>query len=112
MDFLANRTLWLVSRATFQLDQENRKLFVDEEYNVAVIPLWGQGENQGVLVTTVPKSQEALQATLMIQKLLQHYPEPRSGKGKQQVEECLEAFKRFDFQKSHQIAKQGFKETF
>lgn len=95
-------------RATFRLDQGNRKFFVDKENNVAVIPLWGQGENQGVLVTTAPKGQEALQATLMIQKLLQHYPEPRSGKGKQQVEECLEAFKRFDFQKSSQIAKQGF----
>jgi len=97
-----------LSRATFRLNQENREFFVDKENNVAVIPLWGQGENQGVLVTTAPKSQEALQATLMIQKLLQHYPEPRSGKGKQQVEECLEAFNRFDFQKSYQIAKQGF----
>jgi hypothetical protein len=45
---------------------------VDKENNVAVIPLWGQGENQGVLVTTAPKGQEALQATLMIQKLLQN----------------------------------------
>jgi M6 family metalloprotease-like protein len=97
-----------LSRATFRLDQENRKFFVDKENNVAVIPLWGQGENQGVLVTTAPKGQEALQATLMIQKLLQRYPEPRSGKGKQQVEECLEAFERFDFQKSYQIAKRAF----
>ena len=97
-----------LSRAPFRLDQENRKFFVDKENNVAVIPLWGQGENQGVLVTTALKAQEALQATLMVQKLLQHYPEPRSGKGEQHVEECLEAFKRFGFQKSHQIAKQGF----
>ena len=97
-----------LSRATFRLDQGNRNLFVDKENNVAVIPLWVQGENQGVLVTTVQKSQEALQATLMIQKLWQRYPDPRSGKEKQRVEECLEAFKRFDFQKSYQIAKEGF----
>jgi hypothetical protein len=97
-----------LSRATFRLDQGNRNLFVDKENNVAVIPLWPQGENQGVLVTTAKKSQEALQATLMIQKLWQRYPEPRSGKEKQRVEECLEAFKRFDFQKSYQIAKESF----
>ena len=97
-----------LSRAAFRLDQENRNLFVDKENNVAVIPLWAQGENQGVLVTTAQKSQEALQATLMIRQLLQRYPEPRSGIEKQRVEECLAAFKRFDFQKSHQIAKQVF----
>ena len=94
-----------LSRATFRVDQGNRNLFVDKENNVAIIPLWAQGENQGVLITTAKKSQEALQATLMIQKLWQRYPDPRSGKEKQRVEECLEAFKRFDFQKSYQIAK-------
>jgi len=97
-----------LSRATFRLDQENRKCFVDKENNVVVIPLWSKMENQGVLVTIASKSQEALQATLIIQKLLQQYPEPRRGRGKQQVEECLEAFERFDFQKSYQIAKQAF----
>ncbi len=97
-----------LSRATFRLNQENRNLFLDKENNVAVIPLWAQGENQGVLVTTAGKSQEALQATLMIQKLWQRYPEPKSGKEKQRVDQCLEAFKRFDFQKSYQIAKEGF----
>ena len=97
-----------LSRAAFRLDQENRNLFVDKENNVAVIPLWALGENQGVLVTTAQKSQEALQATLMIRQLLQRYPEPRSGMEKQRVEECLTAFKTFDFQKSYQIAKQVF----
>jgi len=48
---------------------------------VAVIPLWGQGENQGVLVTTALKAQEALQATLMVQKLLQHYLSRGAGRG-------------------------------
>ena len=96
-----------LSRAPFRLDQEDRNLFVDRENNVAVIPLWAQGENQGVLMTTAEKSQEALQAALMIRQLWQRYPESRSGKEKQRVEECLEAFKRFDFRRSYQIGKQG-----
>ncbi len=94
-----------LSRAAFRLDQENRNLFVDRENNVAVIPLWAQGENQGALVTTAEKSQEALQAILTIRQLWQRYPEPKSGKEKQRVEECLEAFKRYDFQRSYQIGK-------
>lgn len=97
-----------LSKATFRPDLEKRNLFVDKLNNVAVIPLWAQGENQGVLVTTAQKSQEALQATLMIRQIWQRYPEPRSGKEKERVEECLAAYKRFDFQKSYQIGKQGF----
>ena len=96
-----------LSRAPFRLDQENRNLFVDQENNVAVVPLWPQGENQGVLVTTSQKSKEALRATLAVQKLYQRYPEPRSGKERELVEECLGAFKRFDFLKSLQIAQRG-----
>ena len=94
-----------LSRATFRLDQANRNLFVDKENNVAILPLWVQGESQGVLVTTAQKGQEALQATLTIQKVRQRYPDPGSRKEKQRVEECLEAFKRFDFQKCNQVAK-------
>lgn len=97
-----------LSHATFRLDQENRNLFVDNENNVAIIPLWAQAENQGVLVTTAKKSQDALQATHMIRKLWQRFPEPRGEKEKQWIEECLVAFKKFDFQKSYQIGKQKF----
>jgi M6 family metalloprotease-like protein len=94
-----------LSRATFRLDQNNRNLFVDKENNLAIIPLWPQGENLGVLVTTASKSQEALQAALMIRQLGQGGPDYGSGKAKQQIEEALEAFRRFDFRKSYEIAK-------
>jgi len=46
-------------------------------------------------------------ATLAVQKLYQRYPEPRSRKDRELVEECLEAFKRFDFQKALQVAQRG-----
>ncbi len=97
-----------LSRATFRLDQENRNLFVDKENNVAVIPLWAQGENQGVMVTTAEKGRDALMAAQMILKLWQKYPEPRDQKTGPIVEECLAAFKGFDFQKSYRIAQKAF----
>ena len=43
------------SRATFRLDYENRNLFLDKGNNIAVIPLWPEGDKLGVLITTPPK---------------------------------------------------------
>jgi hypothetical protein len=95
-------------RATFRMDQEGRRAFLDRENGVAVLPLWIQGENLGALVTTPEKSQDALRATAMILKLWEKFPEPRTGKIKKISEECVASFKAFDFKKSVQIAKQAF----
>jgi hypothetical protein len=35
---------------------------VDKGEQVAIIPLWMEGENQGVLITTPEKSNDALKA--------------------------------------------------
>lgn len=95
------------SHVTFRLDRTNRNVFIDKHNNVAIIPVWSQGENQGVLVTTPKKSTDALKATLMIQKLWLRFPEPKGGKEKQLLEECVASFKRFDFKRSYQIAQQA-----
>lgn len=104
----ADRSSPNFSRATFRMDQEGRRAFLDRENGVAVLPLWTQGENLGALVTTPEKSQDALRATAMIFKIWEKFPEPRTGKIKKISEECVAAFKAFDFKKSFQIAKQAF----
>lgn len=68
------------SRATFRLDQNNRNIFIDKEATVVIIPLWAEGENLGVLITSPEKSNDALKAALVIQKLKNRYPEPRGKK--------------------------------
>jgi M6 family metalloprotease-like protein len=97
-----------LSRATFRVDEEKRRVFLDKENNVAILPLWPQGEKLGVLVTTPEKSQDAVGAVNMILKLWEKYPEPKTGKIKNISEECVAAFQQFDFKKSVQIAQQAF----
>jgi hypothetical protein len=48
------------SRATFRLDRPNRNLCLDQGANVAIILLWTEGEDRGVLVTVKEKSDHAL----------------------------------------------------
>jgi len=98
------------SRATFRLDRNNRNIFIDKEANVAIIPLWPEGENQGVLITSPEKSDDALKAALLIQKLKNRYPEPRGKEENQLIEECLASFKRFDFKTCNQLAQKGLKD--
>jgi hypothetical protein len=95
------------SHATFRLDRKNRNAFIDKEGNVAILPLWSEKGNLGVLVTTPQKSSIALKAALMIRQLFQRFPEPRSGKKAQLIEECVESFKRSDFRTCCQIARQA-----
>lgn len=103
----ADRSSPNFSRAPFRVDQEGRRVFLDKENHLAILPLWLQGENLGVLVTTPEKSQDALRATNRILKLWEKYPEPRTGKIKKISDECVAAFKAFDFQKSARIAEQA-----
>jgi len=85
------------SRATFRLDRPNRNLFLDKEANIAVIPLWSEGERLGVLITTPARSEDALKAALAIQNLKARHPEPRGAEERRLIEECLARFKSFDF---------------
>ena len=98
------------SHATFRLDRNNQNLFVDKGANVAIVPLWAEGENQGVLVTTPEKSTDALKSALMIQKLKGRYPEPRGKEENQIIENCISCFKRFDFKTCYEMAQKGLKD--
>lgn len=98
------------SRATFRLDQNNRNIFIDKETNVAIIPLWAEGENLGVLITTPEKSNDALKAALMIQKLKNRYPEPRGKEESRLIEDCVASFKRFDFKACDQLSQKGVRD--
>jgi hypothetical protein len=97
------------SHATFKLGGNNRNAFIDKKSNVAIIPLWSEKGNQGVLVTTPEKSSDALKAALMIRELFQRFPEPRGEKEGKFIEECVESFKRSDFRTCYQIAQEALK---
>ena len=98
------------SRATFRLDRPNRNLFLDQGANIAIIPLWTEGEDRGVLVTVKEKSDDALKAALMIQKLIDRSPAPRGQEERRLIEECIACFKNFDFEACQQMARKGLKD--
>ena len=97
------------SHATFRLDRDHRNSFIDKKNNVAVIPLWSDKGCQGVLITTPEKSADALKAALLIQKLLQRFPEPRGREEEKSIKECIGSFKRSDFKTCCQTAQQALK---
>ena len=97
------------SHATFKLGENNRNSFIDKENNVAIIPLWSEKGNNGVLVTTPEKSSDALKAASMIRELFQRFPEPRNEKEGKFIEECILSFKKFEFKTCCQIAEHALK---
>ena len=97
------------SKATFRLDQNNRNIYVDKKANVAVIPLWQEGEKTGVLVVTTEKSEEALSGARLIHQLLAKYPGPREKDREELIQKCMSAFKNLDFKGSARIAQDMLK---
>jgi hypothetical protein len=86
-------------QATYKLEVSNRNVFVDKQHNIAVIPLWKEKENLGVVVTTPDRSKVVINAALAIQKLI----DQNSGNEKV-LSESIAAFKNKDFEKSFDIA--------
>jgi hypothetical protein len=84
-------------QATFRLDDGGRNLFKDNE--IAVIPLWMDGERLGVIVTTPEKSAEALAAARALDTLMR-----RAGPQDRFVVEAKAAFMAFDFKRCIGIA--------
>jgi hypothetical protein len=89
------------SKATYKLAAQDRNLFVDKKNHIAVIPLWKEGENLGLLVTTVEKSNAALQAARAILRVMQSERSPEKAKKLRLV---VDAFKAYDFDRSYRIA--------
>jgi hypothetical protein len=81
-----------LAEATFRLDRDGRHVFLDPANDIAVIPLWPEGEKLGVLVTSGQKSDEALQLALRVQTLL------AKGRSRDSVlQGCIESFRHLDF---------------
>lgn len=106
----ANSNYPYFSKAAFRLDRGRSNIFVDKKHDVAVIPLWSEGENQNVLVTTPEESANALESALLIQELLDLYPEPWSKKQDHLIKKCIRAFKNFDFKTCCQLTEDILKE--
>lgn len=85
------------SQAVFRLDRGDRNLYVDGEAKVAVVPLWSENSMLGTLVTTPEKGPAARDAAVAMQNLLVHCGKNPSEEEKQLLEECLAAFRKFDF---------------
>ena len=84
-------------QATYRLDGEGSSLFKDGE--VAVIPLWKDGERLGVLVTTPERSAEALEAARAVGALMK-----RKGPRDPLTAEAKAAFMAIDFKRCIGIA--------
>ena len=106
----ANSNYSHYSQAAFRLDRGKGTIFIDKKHGVAVIPLWSEGDNQNVLVTTPKKSGTALRSALLIQELLDLYPKPRKKKQDQLIKRCISAFKSFHFKACIQLTEDIFKE--
>lgn len=98
-----------LSRATYKLNQVNRNRFLDKKNNLAVIPLWSQGEAIGVLVTSGQKSDLALKAALGIQELKNHYQGSGDQGTGQRIKKAIGAFRKAQFNTCVRITDQGMK---
>jgi len=94
------------TRAIFRLDRDGRALFMDKTNKIAVISLWEESENLGVLMVPSEKSGDALQAALLIQRMLHRKERGPSGKLDKDVNNAVAAFKRFDFAGSARMARE------
>ena len=82
-------------KATYKLEDPARNSFHDRKNNIAVLPLWMDGDALNVLVTTPERSGEALRAALSILELKNAGPEKVAA-----LNEAVRFFESFDFEKS------------
>jgi hypothetical protein len=91
------------TRAAYKLKEGAGGLFLDKKNGVAVVPLWKETGQHGVLVTTPEKGSEALLAALSIDSLA-----GREDPGKAAVlKEARAAFKRFEFGRALEIVRKA-----
>jgi hypothetical protein len=96
------------SRPAFKLVGGNGKNhFEDSSGKIAIIPLWAEGERQGVLVITPDRRKDALDAALNIQKLISRFPEPRQERRDMQIRKSQALFINFYFGEAGELARKG-----
>lgn len=99
------------AEATYKLEANDRNVFIDSRNNVAIIPLWRQNENLGVLVTTPNQSVAAIRAGRAIQALIDQNPGISDNEKETVILEAIAAFKANDFEKSYAIATKMIRRT-
>lgn len=90
------------SRATFRIEEPSRNRYVDAKNGVAIVPLWKDKDEVGVLITTPDKADAALGAARAIARLM---ASPRTGDAATALREAVAAFREFDFARSQRIAR-------
>ena len=84
-------------QASYRLEAAGRNLFRDLE--VAVLPLWREGDRLGVLVTTSEKSTQAVEAARAVAALTK-----QGGPAERRAAQAKAAFMAFDFKKCLELA--------
>lgn len=99
------------AHATYKLQADKRNIFVDKASsgrfrrdNLAIVPLWQEGDAVGVLVTTAELGEAALKAGLAIQALLEQALSKADADRQAVVLAAIAAFKNQEFEKSYGIA--------
>jgi M6 family metalloprotease-like protein len=99
------------SNAPYKLEQNNRNIFIDnalpglfQKNGIAIIPLWKEKDNLGVLITTPEHSEAAIRAGRAIQALIDQISGTSDNEKKTAILEAITAFKNKDFEKSYAIA--------
>lgn len=97
--------------ATYKLEMNNRNIFIDnsltglfQRNNIAIIPLWKEKDNLGVLITTPDNSEAAIKAGRAIQALIDQNLRTSDSENKTIILEAIAAFKNKDFEKCYTIA--------
>jgi hypothetical protein len=72
--------------------------------NIAVVPLWRQKDDVGVLVTTPDRAEAVIKAAKAIQKLIDKAPGASVDQKKTVMNEAVKAFKSMDYEKSYAVA--------
>lgn len=92
------------ANATYKLEMNNRNIFIDKRNNIAIIPLWKEKDNLGVLITTRDHSEAAIKAARAIQTLVDQNLSTSDNEKNTVMLEAIAAFKNKDFDKSVAIA--------
>ncbi len=99
------------SNAPYKLEVNNRNIFIDnslpglfQKNNLAIIPLWKEKDNLGVLITTPDNSEAAIKAGRAIQALIDQTMGTIDKEKETVILEAITAFKSEDFKKSYAIA--------
>ena len=92
------------ANATYKLDMNNRNIFIDRRNKIAIIPLWKEKDNLGVLITTPNHSEAAIKAARAIQELIDQNLRTSDNEEETVILEAITAFKSKNFEKSYAIA--------